>query len=98
MSTNFKNSRGSLNKSTKKTNPKAPDYFGSLTIDEELARYIVGKIKAGEDLVKLDMSAWLRESANGKFISISLGTPYVKAGAAPTKKVVKFEPDEDAPW
>lgn len=97
MSTNFKNSRATLNKSTKKTNPKAPDYFGTLTVDEEMARYIVSKIKAGEELVKLDLSAWLRDSANGKFISISMGTPYVKTGAPP-KKVVKFEPDEDTPW
>lgn len=89
---NFKNSKGTLNKSTKRTSEKSPEYYGSLTIDEELARYIVGKIKAGDDLVKLDLSAWLRSSASGKFISIAISTPYVKAGAAPAKrKTIEFE-------
>ena len=72
---NFKNSKATLNKSTKRSSDKAPEFYGSLTIDEELARYIVGKIKAGEELVKLDLSAWTRESPSGKFMSIAISTP-----------------------
>jgi hypothetical protein len=81
--TAFRNSRGTLNKSTKKTNPKAPDFYGSLTIDEELARYLVGKIKGGEELVKFDLSGWKKESEKGSFISLSLSPPYVKTSDKP---------------
>lgn len=82
--TAFKGTRGALNRSTQKKGPNSPDYFGNLQMDEECIRYLVGQIKSGNQLPKLDVSGWLKESKNGKFISLSLGTPYEKTGTSPS--------------
>ena len=72
---NFNNVQGSLNKNSKKTNPKAPDYLGSITLDEEAIRYLVAEIKGGNDMPKLKLSGWLQEGQYGKFISMKASKP-----------------------
>jgi hypothetical protein len=51
---------GALFKNDKKTEPKHPDYQGDCMVN--------GK--------KMRMSAWLKESAKGKFMSLAFSEPY----------------------
>jgi hypothetical protein len=61
---------GVLFKNDKKGNEKAPDYQGNCLI-------------AGE---KLQISAWIKEGAKGKFMSLAFSEPFVKSESAPVKK------------
>lgn len=65
---------GVLFKNDKKGNEKAPDYTGDCLI-------------AGS---KLRISAWIKEGAKGKFMSLAFSEPFVKEGEA--KPVSKADP------
>lgn len=72
MTYETKEATGALFKNDKKGNDRAPDYRGNCKIDGR----------------ELEISAWLKEGKNGKWMSLSFKPPY--------KKGEKTE--GDAPW
>jgi hypothetical protein len=71
-----------------KVNPKSPDYNGNLDVEISLLKEMIAEAEdAGNDSVKINMGAWIREGQNGKFFSIKVSTyrkPDVpRAGPAP---------------
>ncbi len=100
----FANSQGSLNKNTKKTSDKAPDYNGKLELDAECIRYLVEGIKKGDAQVKISISGWLKDGDWGKWISLSLSTPYEKSaaprpgGSPPGRGTQSFDPEDNIPF
>ena len=64
---------GALFKANNKTNDKAPDYSGSIDVDEDLMTLV----QAGHE--KIQLSGWLKTSKSGKkYISIRVSAPYNK--------------------
>ncbi len=97
----FANSQGSLNKNTKKTSDKAPDYNGKLELDAECIRYLVEGIKKGDAKVKISISGWLKDGDWGKWISLSMSTPFEKEGGRPAPRPApkaSFDPDSEIPF
>lgn len=74
----FKNSSGVLNKSQTKNNDRAPDYYGTLKLDDECIHYLVQQVKAGNNIVNLEIAGWLKSGNKGKFVSLSVSEPYNK--------------------
>jgi hypothetical protein len=66
---------GSLSKSTS-TNPKAPQYYGSIEVDEALIEYLNDRLSRGEERPKLELSGWKKDGNNGPFISLAAQVPY----------------------
>ena len=69
-----------LNKNDKGDNPKRPDYRGKLNVDG----------------IEFTLSGWVREGANGKFISGAVAMVEAK-GDARSKPAVEGA-DEDVPF
>ena len=69
-----------LNKNDKGDNPKRPDYRGKLNVDG----------------IEFTLSGWVREGANGKFISGSV--TIVEAKQEKRAKPVVEGADEDVPF
>ena len=67
MAYEHNNGNGSLFKNTNKTNDNQPDYSGSIKL---------------QDGTNQQIAAWVKDGAKGKFFSIKLSDPYVKAQAA----------------
>jgi hypothetical protein len=59
MAFTLKEGNGSLFKNNRKTAQEHPDYTGSIMLDG----------------TERWLSAWLKESKNGKFLSVSIGKP-----------------------
>jgi hypothetical protein len=77
---------GSLSKSTS-TNPKAPQYYGSIEVDEALIEYLNDRLSRGEERPKLELSGWKKDGNNGPFISLAAQVPYKeRQGQAPKPK------------
>lgn len=68
---------GALFKNDKKTLDKHPDYQGDCMVN--------GK--------KMRMSAWLKESAKGKFMSLAFSEPYEPSGKSDAPQ--ENDPDDD---
>jgi len=94
MATKYPNS-GMLGKAKQpKINPNSPDYTGSLDIDVSLLKEMIREVQdAGEESVKINLGAWIKEGQYGKFFSIKVST-YKKPDAAPTPKL----DDQDIPF
>jgi hypothetical protein len=92
MATKYPNS-GMLGKAKQpKINPNSPDYTGSLDIDVSLLKEMIREVQdAGEESVKINLGAWIKEGQYGKFFSIKVST-YKKPDAAPKLT------DEDIPF
>jgi len=69
-----------LNKNDKGDNPRRPDYRGELNVDG----------------IEFNLSGWVREGANGKFISGSVSI--VKAKSEVRSKPAVEGADEDVPF
>lgn len=106
--TTVRRPRGALNISTKKTNPKQPDWYGTIEIAQEDVKYLVGLMARGEPM-KLRLSGWNQSGPYGKFISVEASQPYVKEGApraaAPAARPAKTvgsnpwgDEDDDSPF
>jgi uncharacterized protein (DUF736 family) len=82
---------GALFKSKNKVNDKAPDYSGSVDVDDDL----VALVQGGHD--KLQLAGWLKTSKTGnKYISISLSAPYNKGNK--TARRGGNSSDDDIPF
>jgi hypothetical protein len=94
MATKYPNA-GMLGKAKQpKINPNSPDYTGSLDIDVSLLKEMIREAQdAGEESVKINLGAWIKEGQYGKFFSIKVST-YNKQGAAPAPKL----DDSDVPF
>jgi len=94
MATKYPNS-GMLGKAKQpKINPNSPDYTGSLDIDASLLKEMIREAQdVGEDSVKINLGAWIKEGQYGKFFSIKVST-YKKPSAAPAPKL----DDSDIPF
>jgi hypothetical protein len=75
---------GVLFKNDKNGNERAPDYQGNCMIDG----------------TKLRVSAWVKEGAKGKFMSLAFSKPFVKEGQAsePVIKPIHNDDFEDMPF
>jgi uncharacterized protein (DUF736 family) len=82
---------GALFKSKNKVNDKAPDYSGSVDVDEDL----VSLVQAGHE--KLQISGWLKTAKSGnKYISIRVSAPYNKENK--TQRRGSNSSDDDIPF
>lgn len=85
MTTYDNTNRGVLFKNDRKEQPNHPDYKGSLNVDG----------------VDYWVSAWIKEGAKGKFMSLSIN-PKEQAAPAPKAKApvktVAIEDDLDVPF
>lgn len=80
-----------------KTNPKAPDYDGTLELDEELINYIYSKYKKNAEEIKLELSGWKRQAQkSGKsYLSLKPSIPYKERGSNSTKSASNNTDFED---
>jgi hypothetical protein len=68
---------GSLFKNTYKKAENQPDLRGELVLDKVFLEDLIHRSK--ESTIKVSISAWSKESEKvGKYLSISIGQPYVK--------------------
>ena len=75
---------GSLFANEHKKTPNHPDMRGDIHMDKTLLEDLINKSKGG--LVKIAVSAWKKETSNGKkFLSLVGAEPYEK-------------PKSDNPW
>jgi len=79
---------GILNTTKEKKTEKSPDFWGSITLSDDLIQHIVDNQRAGD--VVISLSGWKKMSANGGFVSLKVsvptGQPAVKAPAAQKEK------------
>ena len=61
-----------------KRSPKAADYGGDFTLDNEVLDYVLRQAERGQP-VKLEISGWKRMGRNNTtFISVKIDTPYAE--------------------
>mgnify|MGYP001599052451 CR=1 FL=1 len=94
----FDNSKGVLNKSTKRTNPKAPEFYGYITLDEPALKCLIDKFKGGDKLPRLGLAGWVKKSDFGSFISLRGEPPYDKEAAAGKRKPAARGLDDEIPF
>ncbi len=86
---------GALWKRQKK-NDKAPDMGGELLLTQDL----IDSLPRDEDGdIRLEVSAWVRQTAKGEFLSLKAAKPYNAAPSRPVTAKKDIEEDElPDPW
>ena len=85
---------GSLKAAKAKTNPKQPDYYGSLAID-------VGQFDVVDGIIHLSLSGWKKESSTDGsiFLSLQASKPWVPDGdKKPARPSTPADMDDDFPF
>lgn len=73
---------GTLWQNDRKSEPKHPDYTGSLELSREVVNDLVAQMNRGEQFPKIEISGWRKTKKDGTmFLSISGKKPYVPEGA-----------------
>lgn len=83
---------GALWKRAKKSD-KAPDMGGEVLLTQEL----IDSLPRDDDGdIRLELSAWIRETAKGEFLSLRAQKPYNASPSKPLKEIK--EDDIPDPW
>lgn len=82
MAFEHKDGQGSLFRNERKTTDSQPDYRGQVKIDGKL----------------LDIAAWLKEGAKGKFFSLSVSEPRQQQAQQPVAAGNQGITDDDLPF
>jgi hypothetical protein len=86
---------GALWKRQKKSD-KAPDMGGEILLTQEL---IDSLPRDADGDLRLEVSAWVRQTAKGEFLSLRAAKPYNAEQTKPAKPVKKeIEDDIPDPW
>jgi hypothetical protein len=75
-----------------KRNDKAPDMGGEVLITQEL---IDSLPRDADGDIRLEISAWTRQTAKGEFLSLKVAKPYNAETVKPKKEIEDDLPD---PW
>ena len=91
----------------KKSSPKAPDYRGTLTIDDDFLSQIASAPRDAEGRIELEFSGWNKVGPKaGNYISGSVQKPYKSAqqngggSGFSAQQKADNQPliDDDIPW
>lgn len=85
---------GSLRATKSKTNPKQPDYYGSLAID-------VSQVDIVDGVIQLTLSGWKKESPTdgSTFLSLQASKPWVPDGdKKPARPSAPADMEDDFPF
>lgn len=77
-----------------KRSDKAPDMGGEILLTQEL----IDSLPRDEDGdIRMEISAWVRQTAKGEFLSLKAAAPYNATNAKPVKKEI-VEDELPDPW
>ena len=84
---------GAMFRNEKKNSPNHPDMRGDIHLDRTFLVNLMNK--SSDQLIKVSISGWSKESAAGKkYLSLSASEPW-DGSQSPPKQVV---PDDDIPY
>ena len=90
---------GAMWQNTRKTEPRHPDYTGSLELEREVINDLVAQINRGERFGKIDLTGYRKTKKDGEmFLSITGKKMWVKPESANAQTDVppmeRFEDDK----